>query len=403
VKSASLKFIVAVGLLGASTGLGWAIFNRLQEQSLPPSRAAVSRAAPVEVMPIEHGPIQLRRTFSGSLEATAKFVVAPKISGRIVRLDADLADAVRRGQVVAWLDDDEYVQGVAQANANLAVARANLAEARSALEIARRELHRVETLRKRGVTSESQFDTAQADQLTKQAQLEVARAQVTRAEAALKSARIRLGYTKVTADWSGGNDQRVVAERFVDEGETVAANAPLLAIVELDPIIGVIFVAERDYARLRRGQPISLTTDTYADERFQGRVDRIAPVFRQATRQARIELAIANPDHLLKPGMFIRATVVLNRVAEATIVPEQALTTRDDRTGVFVVNPDGRSVTWREVRVGIRDGDRVQVEGEALAGRVITLGQHLLDDGSSITIPSEQSDTAAIRDEKDGT
>jgi RND family efflux transporter MFP subunit len=403
VKSAGLKLIVALVLLGASTGLGWAIFNRLQEQSDPPGRAPVSRAAPVEVAPIEHGPIQLRRTFSGTLESTARFVVAPKISGRIVRLDADLADTVRRGQVVAWLDDAEYVQGVAQAKADLAVAQANLVEARSALEIARRELHRIETLRKRGVASDSQFDVAKADQLTKQAQFAVTRAQVTRAEAALEAARIRLGYTTVTADWNGGNEQRVVAERFVDEGETVSANAPLLSIVELNPITGVIFVAERDYARLRHGQPISLTTDTYPDERFQGRVDRIAPIFRQATRQARIELAIANPERLLKPGMFIRATVVLDRVTEATIVPEQALTARHDRAGVFVVNPDGRSVTWREVQVGIRDGDRVQVQGEALAGQVVTLGQQLLDDGSSIALPTEQGDTAAIRSQKDGT
>jgi RND family efflux transporter MFP subunit len=251
------------------------------------------------------------------------------------------------------------------------------------------------------MASEAQFDTAKANHLTKQARFKVAAAQVTKAEAALKSAKIRLGYTKVTADWSGGSDQRVVAERFVGEGETVSANAPLLSIVELNPITGVIFVAERDYARLRPGQPASLTTDAYPGEQFQGRIDRIAPIFRQSTRQARVELMIENPEHRLKPGMFIRATVVLDHMDAATIVPERALTTRDDRTGVFVVNDDGRSVAWHEVRVGIREGNRVQVEGEGLTGRVVTLGQQLVNDGSAITIPAASNETGSADAEED--
>ena len=383
------KLIIVLVLMGGAASLGWAIFNRLQEQNVPPQRGGASRRAPVEVAQIEQGPMQLRRTFSGALESPAEFVVRPKISGRIVHLGVELADTVRRGQVVAWLDDDEYVQLVAQAEAELAVAEASLSEAESALVIANRELQRVSTLRQRGVSSESQFDIAQADQLTKEAQAKVAAAQVTRAEAALASAKVWLSYTQVVANWSGGDDDRVVAERFVDAGETVAANAQLLSIVELHPITGAIFVAERDYARLRPGQPASLSTDAYPGEPFQGRINRIAPVFRQATRQARVEVVFENPDHRLKPGMFIRVTVVMDQVDEATIVPEQALTTRADRTGVFVVDDEGQSVMWREVQVGIREGNRVQVEGEGLTGRVVTLGQQLVDDGSAITIPAE--------------
>ena len=387
-RSVGRKLVVVIVLLVGAASLGWAIFNRLQEQSeSAPKRPRGARAAPVEVAPIEHGPIQWRRTFSGALEAPAEFVVRPKISGRIVRLDAALADDVARGQVVAWLDDAEHVQLAAQAEAELAVAQASLAEAKSALTIANRDLQRVATLRKRGVASESQYDAAQSAQLTQEARAKVAAAQVTKAEAALASARVRLGYAQVQADWRGGQERRVVAERFVDEGDTVAANAPLLSIVELNPITGVIFVSERDYGRLQIGQAASLSTDAYPGDRFPGRIDRIAPIFRQATRQARVEVVFDNPERRLKPGMFIRVTVVLDHMANATIVPEQALTQRADHTGVFVVSEDGRSVAWREVRVGIRDGNRVQVEGEGLTGRVVTLGQQLVDDGAAITIP----------------
>jgi RND family efflux transporter MFP subunit len=394
-------FILTVLLIGAATGLGWVIFGQLQDRAGSGKSGKTSRPVPVEAVQIQHAPIALRRTFSGELEARAKFVVAPKVSGRVERLVVNLADTVKRGQVVAELDNDEYVQTVAQAQADLLVARAILSEAKSALEIANREFKRTESLLKRGIASDSEFDAVNQDQLAKQAQLKVAAAQVTKAESSLEIANIRLGYTKVTAGWTGGDEHRVVAERYVDEGQTVAANAPLLMIVELDPIVGVVFVTERDYAHLKPGQLVSLTTDAYPGERNPGRIARIAPVFRKSTRQARIEMAIDNPQHRLKPGMFISTTVVLARVPEATIVPQQALTIRDDRSGVFIVSEDGRSVTWREVKVGIREGNRVQVEGQGLSGRVVTLGQQLVKDGSAITIPAEQNKTAAGREKVD--
>lgn len=382
--------ILTLTLIAAAAGIGWSILGQYQERIGPRKKTKSSRPVPVQVVRIEHGPIALQRSFSGELEALAEFVVSPKVSGRVERVLVNVADTVRRGQVVAELDNDEYVQAVAQARADLAVARAKRSEAVSALEIAEREFKRTESLLKRKIASVSEFDVSRQDLLAKQAQLEVAEAQIKKAESSLQTANIRLGYTQVTAGWSGGGDQRIVAERFVDEGQTVAANAPLLSIVELNPIVGVMFITEKDYARMQTGQPVTLTTDAYPGERYTGRIDRIAPVFRKTSRQARIEMTVDNPRHRLKPGMFIRATVVLARVANAVIVPEQALTIRNDQSGIFIVNPDGQTVAWHDVTVGIRDNGRVQVTGKALSGRVVILGQQLLADGSPITIPVAQ-------------
>ena len=388
-------------MFGAAAGLGWVIFGHFQDRNELRSRSGSLRPVPVAVAQIQRGPIALQRTFSGELEALTEFVVAPKVSGRVERVLVNIADRVNRGQVVAELDNDEYVQAVAQAQADLEVAKANLAEARSTVEIANREYKRSESLFKRGIASDSEFDAAGQDQLAKQAQVKVAAAQVTKAISGLETANIRLGYTKVTAGWTNGNEQRVVAERYMDEGQTVAANAPLLLIVELDPIVGVVFVTERDYANLKPGQLVTLNTDAYPGEPYTGHIDRIAPIFRKSTRQARIEMTIDNPQQRLKPGMFIRATVVLSQMPEATIVPEGALTIRDDRDGVFIVSEDGRSVSWREVTVGIRQGDRVQVDGKGVSGRVVTLGQQLIEEGSLITIPGGQDRSAAGPNEKD--
>jgi RND family efflux transporter MFP subunit len=383
-------FILMVILIGAA-GLGWVIFDRFQNQADSSTGRRDSLPVPVEVAPIQHGPIELQRTFSGELESQAEFVAAPKVSGRVERVMVNISDTVTRNQVVAELDNDEYIQAVTQAQADLAVANANLSQAKSELEIANREFKRTESLLKRGIASDSEFDAARQDRLAKQAQLKVAHAQVNKAQSSLETANIRLGYTRVTAGWTGSDERRVVAERYVDAGQTVAANAPLLLIVKLQPIIGVVYITERDYARLEPGQFVSLVTDAYPGESFSGRIERIAPVFRQSTRQARIEMVIDNPEHRLKPGMFIRATVELARELNATIVPEQALTLRDDRSGVFLVSEDGRSVVWREVTVGIHQNGRVQVKGEGLSGRVVILGQQLVKNGSAITIPDVQA------------
>lgn len=344
------------------------------------------RITPVEVFDIVQGSITSLRTFNGTLEAQAEFVVAPKIGGRVERLAVNLADTVSQGQVVAELDNDEYIQAVAQAKADLAVSTANLKEAESTLKIAIREYERVKTLQKRGVASETQLDTIMGDLAAKEAKFEVAKAHVARAEALFKTADIKLGYTKVRADWRGADTPRFVAERYINEGHTVSANTPLLLIVELNPITGIIFVTEKDYARLQTGQSAQLNTDAYPGETFEGRINRISPIFRNETRQAKIELTIKNQDLRLKPGMFIRTTVQLESVDNATIIPDSALTSRDKISGIFLVGEDNKTVSWHPVQVGIRQGNRVQIQGERFTGRVVTLGHQLLEDGSSISI-----------------
>jgi RND family efflux transporter MFP subunit len=381
------KKLLTILLLGGVVTLGWLIARRLGEESKAKPRTDAPIAAPVEVANVEQRSIMLRRTLSGTLESTAEFVVAPKVGGRLVRLDADLGDSIRRGHVIAWLDDEEYVLDVAQAEADLAVVKATKEEAERSLEIVTGSLQRIESLREKGVASETEYDVARAEELAKRTRLEVAKAQIVRAEAALEAARVRLAYTKVTANWSGGADQRLVAARYVDVGDTVGFNAALFSIVELDPVTGIVFVAERDYALLAVGQAATLTTDAYPGERFTCEIKRIAPVFRQASRQARVELTVANPDRRLKPGMFIRATIELAEVKDATVVPFAAITERGGSEGVFVVGERGETVRFAPVRVGIRDDAFVQVDGEGIWGRVVVLGQQLCSDGGAITIP----------------
>lgn len=384
---ATVSVLVVLGGLVATVGhWGGAL---TEEPTAASGQRGKAAGIAVETAPVQIGPMTEERIFSGGLEAHSEFVVAPKIAGRLTTITADLGDPIARQQEVARLDDDEFVQDLAQADADLQVVRAELLEARSLLEIAERELQRIDQLGERGLSSASQRDTAQADVLARKARVSVAEAELARAKAALEGARIRLGYTRVRAAWEGGSDTRVVAERYLDDGETVAANAPLLRIVELDPITAVFYVTERHYGLLATGQAVSLATDAYPDADFRGSIRRISPVFRADTRQARVEVEVANPAGRLKPGMFVRARVVLRREEQAVQVPAQAIQRRDDSDGVFVVTTAGDRVRWQPVRVGLRSGDTVQVSALQPGQAVVVLGQQQLDDDSLIRVVEE--------------
>lgn len=348
---------------------------------------------PVKVASIETGSIAEQRTFNGTLEPDAEFFAAPRVDGIVERVLFDIGDAVSRGQVVARLDSQEYDQAVRQADAEVAVANARLQEARSQLQIAQRELERIDRLSEKGVTSASQRDLAKADQLARQAQVQVARAELEQAKAELETANIQRSYTEVVAEWHGDDAQRVVAERLIDEGQTVSANQSLLKVVRLDPLAAVIFVTEKDYAGLQVGMAAELVTDAYPGQVFKGQVERVAPVFRNETRQARIEVSIANPDQLLKPGMFARVSLILREETNATLVPFQALVRRDEQQGIFHVSADRQQVSWLPVKVGIQQGEKLQLQDVELQGEVVILGQQLLKDGSSILLPDEMTET----------
>ncbi len=386
--------VIILGLIVAlGAWVGWRAWQQRGSGGGPGGPAEV-RPVAVEVAPVEIGRISERRVLTGTLEAASRFDVAPKIGGRIETLAVDLGDAVARGEVVATLDDDELIEAVAQADADLAVAEAGLAEARSLFRLAEREHERMVELARRGVTTEAEMDASETAVAAAAAAVGLAEAQVARARSLQDLARIRLGQAQVRATWPEDNpgtqapSLRYVAERYREAGDTVALGAPIVSLVELDPLRAVVFVTERDYARLRAGQRAALLTDAYPGETFYGEIVRLAPVFREASRQARVELRVENPDLRLRPGMFARATLVLRELEDATIVPAMALTRRDGGDVIFLLEEgegDGPARVRRvPVRVGVVDGDRAQVIGEGIRGEVVILGQQLLDDGTPV-------------------
>jgi RND family efflux transporter MFP subunit len=381
-----LKLVVALLVVAI---VAWLVYSKLfEDQTADQVVRPGSGAVAVHVAPVRSGTVRELRTFSGTLIPRAQFIVAPKISGRLERVFVDLGDPVQRGQIVALLDNAEFVQQVEQARAELDVARANLEEARSDLDIAEKDFLRIELLRAQDVTTQAELDLARSKYLAQQARLKVAKAQVNQRLAALRSAEVRLGYTQVRATWPENEHDlpRVVGERFADEGATISANAQVLSVLDIAGLRAVIHVTERDYLRLYVGQTANVTLDALPDRVVEGRVSRMAPIFRETSRQARVELELDNPEGLMKPGMFIKATLELDRAKEAVLVPTAALVRRNGEQAVFLVGEDQR-VRFMRVRSGIIEGDLTQIlEPTDISGNVVTLGQHLLEDGALVHV-----------------
>lgn len=362
--------------------MGTAVFKKGNYNGMRQAAVAVA------VSPVEKGLIRDLGQFSGTLIPKSQFAVAPKVSGKLKKLYVNIGDRVTRGQVVAQLDDEEYRQQVLQAEADLKVARANFEEARSALELARKDFERAQTLHQRGIYSDSQLDTARAQYSSRESAYKVSEAQVANREAALETSRVRLSYTRIIATWESGAEVRYVGERFVDEGALLSVNTPIISIVELQPITAVIFATDKEYFRIQVGQQVEVSSTVFPERKFYGRVVRVAPMLKETSRQARVEVDIPNEDGTLKPGMFINAEIEFARRDNASLVPFGAVVTRNDRPGVFLADLENKKATFQPVKLGIVEGEKAEIlEPAGLQGYVVTLGQHLLQDGMSIILP----------------
>jgi RND family efflux transporter MFP subunit len=379
-------FIGLLILIAIVGGLGWAVAVRIFEAMEEPQDQREAASVAVEVVEVERGQIRDTRIFTGTLRAQSQVDIAPRISGRLGRLMVDIGDRVERGTVIARLDDEEYMENVEQARADLLVAEASLEERRSAAGIAERDFERVNRLREQRIASESELDTASARYQSEQAAVRVAEAEVTRRRAALRAAEVRQSYATIRADWDTGGPERIVSERFVDEGAMIASNAPIVRLLDIDSVIALVYVTERDYVPLRIGLEASIATQSNAGHHAHGTITRMAPAFQEGSRQARIEIRVPNDEHTLKPGMFVTTTLELAREEDAAIIPRQALLHRDGVEGVFVIDQESMTARFEPVRVGIRERRRVQVLEPMLDGPVVVLGQHLLSDGATVSI-----------------
>lgn len=377
---------VAYGIPAVLLGgfLAWRIIV-LMNVTVTGGRPSERPPVAVELAPVEHTAIREIREFTGTSGPLYRYVVAPKVSGRVMVLTKRIGDPVKRGEVVARLDDAEYNQAFAEAEANFRIAQASLVEAEGQFALSGQELERMKSLQAKGISSSSELDLAETSYKAQQARLNLAKAQVEQREAAMNSARIRLGYTVLTTSEPG-----YVGERFVDEGALLSPNTPVLSVVGIDRIIVRTSIIERDYGLIKSGQVADVIVDAYPERTFGGRVARIAPMLQESARVAEMEVEVENDSLLIKPGMFTTVRVIVNEHDNAQVVPSRAVVHRQGDYGVFTVLAGADTASYHKVEIGIVTPNMTEILSPVLDGMVVVLGQHLLSDGSSVILPGAE-------------
>lgn len=214
------------------------------------------------------------------------------------------------------------------------------------------------------------------------ADLAAAQAQIQTAEAQVKTAEVALRDATITAPFAG-----VVAAKNVSTGALAAPGTVLLEFVSQD-VRGLFTVEEAQVGQVQVGRSASLTTTAYPGETFPGTVTVINPTADPATRSFGVRIDPQNDEDKLRAGMFAQAELVTQEQANALVVPEAAVLSRDGKTIVFVV--ENNQAREREVTTGLSAAGQIEIVSGVQAGEpVVVVGQNLLTDGDTVTVRDE--------------
>jgi RND family efflux transporter MFP subunit len=338
----------------------------------------------VDVAPTRRETVSEYVAVVGNLIGAATVDVVPKVNGRLQSIAVQLGDRVRKGQMIAKVEDQELREQVRQAEASFEVARATVRQREADLKFSETNLDRARSLFQRQLLPRQSLDDAEARYQASVAQLDLARAQFQQAQARLDELRITLGDTNVRSPVDG-----FVAKRNLDPGAFASPNAPVASVVDISTVRLVANLVEKDVKRVKAGTPGRVEVDAFPGEVFSGRISRIAPVFDPATRTAEMEIEVPNPTGRLKPGMYARVNLTVGTRENALVVPRNAVVDVEGKRGVFV--PHENRAQFRTVETGLQDETRVEITGGLTEGaRVITTGALALRDGDPIEIPGQR-------------
>ena len=297
--------------------------------------------------------------------------VASQVAGRIDNLAVAEGDFVKAGQIIAEIDPRPFNDQKRQATAAVSTAKA-------ALENARLNLERTDRLFQRGIAAGKEVEDARAQRSSSEAALE-------QASAALDTAERELSRTHVASPIAGQ-----VVKRLVNVGEQVdgTAEKPIVEVANLDHVEVAAAVPVEHLGRVKIGQPVTVTSDAYADQPISGQIIAIAPSVDSASNTALARIRIANPGRLLKVGMFVQAQVGLSEHKGVLTVPPSAVSKSGEDASVYVVSGD--KATRTKVKLGLETGAAVEiVDGVKEGQKILTSAIHGLGERARLAAPAK--------------
>lgn len=306
----------------------------------------------VEVATLQASSARLDINLPGEIVGAQDAILGSPAGGYIERVYVQEGEKVSAGEGLIQVNTAIYAAQRKQAEAQLALAEAELA--------------RVEAL----------------GDLASQAQLDAVTTQKLIAEANADLARINHSRSVIRAPFSG-----VVSQMNASKGEIASPGAPLIRVVQLDPVHVRVAVSDRDVVSLTPGMTAAITTEATSDM-FTGTLIHIDPAADLQTRSFTAEIAVDNSDRRLLPGMIASVSIGGELAEDMVVVPQDWLVTRLDGVGVFIEQDN--AAVWKDITPGRVIHDQVVIQdGVSEGDRVVITGHRGLADGDQLIITRE--------------
>ncbi len=306
----------------------------------------------VEAITLAPTPVVEAVTAVGDLASDASVVIRPEIAGRVRAIGYVEGAPVKAGQMLIRLDDAVY--------------RAELDQAKARLDLSRRNFERANALNLKGHSSVQVLDTA--------------REEVHVNEASVELAQVLLQKTTLVAPFDG-----VVGLSSIDLGDYIQVGADIVNLERIATLKVDFRLPERYLRFVAVGRPVELAMDALPGETYRGEVYAIDPRIRASDRSMGVRARLPNNEGRLRPGLFARIRLIVDRRNQAIVIPEEALMPRGDRRFVYRVI-EGKAVS-AEVKIGLRETGRVEiVEGVKAGDTIITAGHAKVREGGAVRI-----------------
>jgi multidrug efflux system membrane fusion protein len=310
-------------------------------------------------------------TYTAEIRSRYETDLSFQVAGKLVNRAVDVGAAVKKGQLLAQLDQTDQQLGVDAARGAVPAAQSDLDRSRS-------EEARFRDLLERGLTTRAQYQAAQTA-------VRSAEAKLSQATAELRLAQQRLGYTTLRAGEDG-----VVTRVMVDVGTVVAAGQRALSIARPSELEAVFDVPDGRIDEVKAGSSVVINPLSGENAAWAGRVREISPSADPVTRTYQVRTTIVNPPASLRLGMTVSVLLARTGGAPNVSLPSTAVFQKDGKPAVWIVTA-GNTVELRPVTIERYDTVRVYVaDGIRTGERVVTAGVHRLAPGEKVKLAAEK-------------
>jgi RND family efflux transporter MFP subunit len=376
----------------------------------PGKAEAAGPAKPVEPIAVRVATADSRRieraiSVTGSLLPDETVTVNSELIGKVTSIRVDFGQSIRKGEILAEIDKQEYQLQYERAKAALAQALARLGlnpgqendpptatpavrQAQARLEDVKFKYDSAAKLVKSGDISQDRFNELDKSYRAQAAAYDQARDEMRTQWAAMESIRaeMRLAQKKLNDATLRAPFDGAVSQKHVSPGQYVRENAPIVTLVKTNPLRLRVEVPETAAGRVKAGTTLTFTTDALPGEKFQAIVRETNPSLDARSRSLTVEARIARPDPRLRPGMFAQVRLVLEAAVDTLMVPKQSLYSIAGLTKLFAIR-DGKAVEIKVTPGDEVDGWLPLVEGTVNPGETVAVSQQaLLVNGSPVRV-----------------